>query len=308
MFSLPIRWIVSQCLSFKLLFLIVISLCTSTNHLAIAAQLSSLLLPAQAQAQNQENHSSEKNDDDDEIPARIRIIHGVTQIHLTPEEQLQSGLVSETLEEIHYLPEQPVFGQVMAIQGLIELRSHYQNALLEQALTTSALKTAHQNYQRLKQLHKEAIISIHKLHIAQSNWLNQIIKLKTRDTALKNIRTTAEQSWGQPLTHSALDESSTLFQQLLNNQQILIRVSLKAGQSLPADTSFIFIAPDNDRPKAYKAYLISAAPQIDVVSQGETYFFHSHSARLRISMRIHAWIPQAGQSLSGITLPESAVV
>jgi hypothetical protein len=38
--------------------------------------------------------------------------------------------------------------------------------------------------------------------------------------------------------------------------------------------------------------LISAAPQIDAISQGETWFFRVAVGDLRTGMRVTAWIPQ----------------
>lgn len=298
---------ISKHLFFRFTPLAIIGIFLASQSIRTTGYLSSLLLPSLAHAEDQDGQEDEDNDDE-ESPSRVQIIDGIASIHLTIDEQSQSGLISKQLTTTHHLPEQRSYGKVINIQGLVKLRSDYQAMLSKQAITKSTFETARQNYQRLKQLHKEAIIPAHKLQLAQSAWQSAQIKVNANKMQLQNIHTTAEQSWGSTLTQWALDQHSPNFQQLLKQQQMLIMISLKANQSLLEDTSFIFIARDNDRQKAHKAYLISAAPYTGTSLQGETYFFRCSHERLRIGMQIHAWMPQTGQSLTGVTIPESAIV
>ena len=63
------------------------------------------------------------------------------------------------------------------------------------------------------------------------------------------------------------------------------------------------------RDQAIKATLISAAPQVDPITQGERYFFKSEGRNLPFGAHISVWIPSGKQAqTSGVVIPKNAVV
>ena len=116
------------------------------------------------------------------------------------------------------------------------------------------------------------------------------------------------QRWNTELTELALKENSTLFDRLLNREDFLVLVTLKANQNLSKETAFVFVNRTDNRAQARKAYFISAAPFSDTALQGETYFFRTNANKIRIGMRLYVWLPETGFSGEGVHIPEPAVV
>ena len=84
-------------------------------------------------------------------------------------------------------------------------------------------------------------------------------------------------------------------------------VSLYPDQVLPPEVRTIFVGPTGERRLARQATFVSAAPQTDTVTQGETFFFKADADKLRTGMRMQAWIPQ-GAPLKGVEVPGDAVI
>jgi multidrug efflux pump subunit AcrA (membrane-fusion protein) len=85
-------------------------------------------------------------------------------------------------------------------------------------------------------------------------------------------------------------------------------VTLPTGQSLPATAHTVNLAFGGERGKPRPARLLAAAPQTDVSTQGETWFFAADAAGLRTGMRLEARIPLGRKAVHGVLLPQSAVV
>ena len=116
------------------------------------------------------------------------------------------------------------------------------------------------------------------------------------------------QHWNMTLTELALGDDSALFSQLVNQDEYVLLMSLLPDQQLSADSTFVYVNRFDDRKSARKAYLLSAATYSEMSLGGETYFLHSGADKLRIGMRLHAWLPDTGYSGTGIGIPDEAIV
>ena len=113
------------------------------------------------------------------------------------------------------------------------------------------------------------------------------------------------QSWGATLTQWALDGGSEIFDRLLRREELLLLVSLRAGDALPARVDTIAVGRDSQR---VQATLVSAAPRTDPAFQGETWYFRAAGGALRTGMRVDAAIAAGDAAMNGVNVPSAALV
>ncbi|WP_434101604.1 efflux RND transporter periplasmic adaptor subunit [Methylocaldum gracile] len=229
-------------------------------------------------------------------------------VRMTAEQQKASGLTVEVLNALTFHPEIMAYGKVVDIQPLLALHVRYQTAGTEAEIANAAVELAQKNRNRLTTLHREDIVASRDLAQAEAQYQADRAKLEAARRLMREIRHEARQAWGDELTRIAFDGESRLFQDFLSRSRVLLLIALPSGQSLPPDKRSLFVARENDRSAAHRAELISPAPKTDDLVQGETYFFHAPSDRLRAGMRVNAWLPASGEPLTGVAIPPSAIV
>ena len=107
-----------------------------------------------------------------------------------------------------------------------------------------------------------------------------------------------------------IDNETDVFEQLLSGENVIVSVALRANDTLPDQTEYIYIGRNGNRSTAQKAVYISPAIKSNTVLQGETYYFLADASmdKYRTGMHVHVWVPQTSESISGVFVPESAVV
>lgn len=166
-----------------------------------------------------------------------------------------------------------------------------------------------QELTRLKKLAKvTGSIATKKVSSAQASYNEAKAKLQGLDFDVQAVQHEVLQAWGQKLSSWILDTHSKAWQRLLNHQDSLLLVTLPIDVSLPSEDGFIRLARDGGRNKARKAYFVDSALVTDQDIQGETYFYKAATGRLRVGMRLEAWIPQGEQALEGVFIPEQAII
>lgn len=262
---------------------------------------------------NTDETSSDIGDDDDDndIPSRVVNVEGRIAVRLDSALQKQNGIKTHLLESMEIHTEVEAFGQVLNINDLIELRTRINRLNGEKNIVLSELSAANKKLARLKILHKEAAnISTRQLQEIEAVTLIKQAKLNTLNIELRDVRTQAEQAWGSVLISWVLDDQTEHFEKVLRGEEVIVFVALRAEDTLPDDTNVIYIARNVNRSSAQKAYYISPAIASDHVLQGETYYFRAdaNKSQYRADMHVHVWVPQSSETLSGVFIPESAVV
>ena len=250
-------------------------------------------------------------DDDDNVPSRIVSVEGQHAIRLDMALQEQSGIKAQSLGSMEIREEIDAFGRVLNINGLVELRSNINKINGQKNIVLSELAAVNKKLNRLKILHKEAAnVSTRQLQEAEAESITQQTKLKSLDSELDDIRTETEQAWGSVLTSWVIDNQTESFGKVLSGDDVIVFVALRAKDTLPVNTKYIYIARNGNRTLAQKAVYISPAIESDHVLQGETYYFMADASKdkYRADMHVHVWVPQTSESLSGVFIPESAVV
>ncbi len=258
------------------------------------------------------------NDDDGAVSERLgqsatiqKSEHGsprAATVRLTEEQQNVGGLVTDILTAVTFQPEIMAYGKVIDIQPLLALHVRYQAAATEAEIASAAVALAQKNRDRLRTLHREDIVASRDLAQAEAQYRSDHARLEAARRLMREIRHETQQAWGDSLTRIAFDGESPLFHEFLNRNRVLILIALPSGHALPPDRRSLFVARESDRRMAHQADLISPAPKTDDLVQGETYFFHAPSDRLRAGMRVNAWLPASSEALTGVAIPPSAIV
>jgi len=250
------------------------------------------------------------DDDDDDAPSRLRRQNGVLGIELTPETQAISGIEVQPAESMQYRREMQALAEVISIQPLLQLRTSSDKLRAQIRITEVQLQRSREAFNRLSALHEDnANISTRQLEQARAEMLADRAKLSAQQQELRSLRDEAIQNWGETLATMALSaEDNGLMQELIKHQDVLLNLTLRQDQSLPATSRVIFVNRQDKRMNAQKAYLISPAPRTEPSLQGETYFFRTQASKLRVGMRVHAWIPLTGEVQDGVYAPHSAIV
>ncbi len=248
---------------------------------------------------------------DDDIPSRMVSVDGQHAIRLDIDLQEQSGIKTLRLEAMEVREEVDAFGQIFNINGLVELRSNLNKINGQKNIVLSELAAANKKLKRLQVLHKEAAnISTRQLQEVEAESITHQARLNTLNSELIDVRTEAEQAWGSVLTAWVIDNDTDAFEQLLSGKNVIVSVSLRAKDTLPDQTEYVYVGRNGNRTLAQKAVYISPAIESDSMLQGETYYFLADASRdkYRAGMHVHVWVPQTSESVSGVFVPESAVV
>lgn len=220
------------------------------------------------------NEAELEIDDDDEMPSRMVSVEGQKAIQLDIALQEQSGIKTQQLEAMEISEEIDAFGRVFNINGLVELRTNLNKINGQKNVVLSELAVANKKLNRLQLLHKEAAnISTRQLQEAEAESITQQAKLKTLNSELSDVLAEAEQAWGSVLTSWVTDNQTDAFEQLLSGKKVIVFVALRAIDTLPDKTEYVYIGRNGKRALAQKAVYISPAIESDLVLQGETYYF-----------------------------------
>jgi len=249
------------------------------------------------------NDGSDKN-----IRAGVEMIEGNIAVRLPEHIQLQTGIETISLEPASYVYEQHTFGEVVNIQPLLEFRSRYNSIQSNKKIAESALLASKQEYDRSQLLHNEASnISDLQLQQAKSKWMSDSAQVQAKMKEMEDVRNEAMQVWSQSIVDWALNDSD-IFKELISGEQVFLLITLGSGQVLPSDIKTILVNRNGNREDAQEAFYISPSAHTDVLSQGETYYFHTRAEKLRSGMRLDAWIPANDVPVQGVNIPSSAVI
>lgn len=264
-------------------------------------------------ALEQYNEAAEKaasigDEDDDDDDASEEGMQPLT-VKLDDEALDFAGVETTPVVDNLYFPEIRAYASVVDVRELIKWRSRLNQ--LQSALTLAQVNegSTKQEYDRLKKLAKATgSVASKNVNYAQARWLEAKANLQAARFELDDARVELEQSWGQEIAAWITDNNSKELQRLISRQDSLIMVTLPVQETLPADVDVIRVSRQGDRDAARKAYYVSPAYMNAQPTQGETYFFRIETGKLRLGMRLDAWIAQNDEPLHGFYIPEQAIV
>ena len=259
--------------------------------------------------------STKDSEEQIQAPNRVATKQGQTVITVDAATQAQSEIKSSPLKASSHTATISSYGNVVAIDSLIELRMRYLAAKSEaQVLSTSAVHNKAE-YARLHVLNlDDKNVSDKVLATAFADIKADEAKLSAAEANAKSIREIMQQTWGEALTHLATSkDTNSLLQNLIHYNEALIQITLPFDSPEPAPNSSITVSPSASPATNISAQYFSRAPLNNGVIQGKTYFYHAKNRDLRAGMQLSARTApstnnQPKNKTNGVIIPNNAVV
>ena len=238
-------------------------------------------------------------------PSRVSVANGEPVVTLDKATQTSSGITVVALKLNTYRQEQQAYATILQAQDLADARNSYATAQAQLDKAQTSLEVAHQEYQRLDQLHND------DHNVSDKVFQAGLAAMKTEQANVRAAQTTVQsnassvtQRYGATIA-AWLVADTPAFERLLQQQDVLVQVTL------PAD------APDVTPAKAIRiqtsdrtfvtASLVSRSPRVDARIQGIGFFYLASAKTLLPGMNVLAYLP-ANAEIRGVIVPHSAVV
>lgn len=264
-------------------------------------------------ARDEWNLARERDDDEIQAPS-ARLEEGVRAgLNISEAAQKTSGIDTTPLTAVSWQAETRLYGSVVEIGPLIELRSRYLAAKAEALVARSALDVSAAEYRRIAALYADdRNASQRALQGAQGALKADQARLGAAETAVDGVFATMRGQWGEVLAGWATAADSHAearqFTSLLNRDQAIVQIAIPFEIPVPAADAKLTLAPlaaaDGERP----AQLVSPASSVDSAVPGRTFFYRTDARDLRYGARIVARLDAAGESTKGVLVPFPAVI
>jgi len=252
--------------------------------------------------------AAQEDDEDDDDDQEAELVESM-QVRINDEIGEYAGVETLTLQGTEFFPEIKAHAKVIDIRPMLTLNARHNQAIAAFNVAKVAERSAGQELTRLKSLAKSGgSVATKKVNYAQASYNEAKAKLQGLSFEIQAVKDEALQVWGKEISSWIFDSSSKSWRRLLSHQESLLLLILPLDISLPSDDGFIRLSRNGERNKARKAYYVSPALRTDQDIQGETYFFKSATGKLRVGMRVDAWLPQGDEALKGVFIPEQAIV
>jgi len=229
-------------------------------------------------------------------------------VEITPQQLTASGIEAQALPTSRFQPQTSAYASVLDPGPLLLLHGQLRSAQVQTDATRARAAASEREYQRLALLNsQDHTVSDKMAEAAQVTRDADRAHLAAAQATLLADRGNARSRWGDVLVRWASAAHSPQLDALNGGQQALLSVALPQGGATGTPPPTIHIGLPGSSGAQISARLISPSPLADPVIQSPAYFYQAPRAGLRAGMRIEAFLP-AGQSLEGVTIPNSAVV
>jgi hypothetical protein len=248
---------------------------------------------------------------EDEIPVHSALSSkgGFAAVRLRKESQEASGITVQTLENARVEAGAEVYGVIVNVQALIDLRARYGTSVSDSHSLRAAATNSAADYQRLKNLFEDdRNVSERALQVAEAQWKADQARLAAAEQAVAAARDTIRSGWGEVLAGWATNPDSSAFQGLTQQREVLAQITLPNDLQAQAGKAPMSLAPVSVPGQARPARFISAAPQTDATLSGATYFYVAGAQGLRVGMRVAGQLKLGSKTREGVVVPSAAVV
>lgn len=248
---------------------------------------------------------------EDEIPTRSAIAEkeGFATVKVSPASQKASGIVTAPLQAARSEATAEVFGVVVNLQPLYELRGKYLAGMADMRGLRAGLASSQAEYERVKKLYADdRNVSQRVLQTAEAQWRSDRARLQAAEQSAQILRETIRLSWGAVITQWVTTNSTGEFEALDARRRVVVQITLPQELGMAAAKAPVTIAPVSARSAQRTAHYLSDAPQSDSMSSGATYFYLVDGHGLRTGMRVVGRINLGDAAQSGVAVPEAAVV
>lgn len=252
-----------------------------------------------------------KQEEEIESPSRVSTIEGINTVTLPLATQINSGIQTAKVLSTSFQGEIKSFGNVVAIDQLIDGKATYLNLQSNLNLARVGSLQKNQQYQRLKTLNADdKNVSDLALQEALAALQADTANITAIGLQLKNLQTNLQLRWGKALAKIAFSENvPPHLANLLNKNNVLIQISLPLNTAPPAQDSIVNITPLTESSAPIQATYVSPAATSDSNGFGNTFYYSAPADSLRIGMRVNVEVrAHADDTRNGAIIPSNAVV
>lgn len=239
------------------------------------------------------------------IESQVSVLNGQTVIAMTSQAQKLTGITTKPLKKISARKHVTVPAMILSVDGLAKLRNGYVAAVDQLAKAHAREHVSGKEYARMKSLYQNnRNVSQKALQSAEGAWRSDQADVHAAKQELQLKGMEAGQKWGSVVEQWVADGTPTL-DRVLNQQTLLVEVTLSAGKSSGYPARIQLKLPDGKRSRAT---FVSLFPRVDPRIQGVAMLYRT-SARAGLAPGTNLVAHYAvGRKTSGVVVPRSAVV
>ncbi|MGH8865432.1 MAG: hypothetical protein ACREVZ_12425 [Burkholderiales bacterium] len=249
------------------------------------------------------------HEDEIETTSTAGIDGGRAVVHVPTESQKASGIATQALKAGSSEEAIEVYGMVMNLQPLAELRGRYLAAAAEARALRAAVAAAESEYQRMEMLYRDdRNVSEQALKSVEARYRAELARQTAAEQGAASIRDAMRSAWGDAITGWATHPDSPILEAQLQQRAFLVQLVLPYDLPKSAARGRISVAPVMARENARVARFVADSPQVDPGLPGETYFYVVDGGGFRAGMRVAARVGLGGAPVAGVIVPAQAVV
>ncbi len=234
-------------------------------------------------------------------------LDGLPVVVIDKNTQTASGLKTMAALSDQNLSEYQATGKVVSIEPLLALKQRFLVAQAELKGAKARLKQTGESLGRQQNLFRNGVAAKRSLQEQQNQVSADQATVDAAEVRLTAIAHETRLLWGD-LAEWILSGQPDKLAAFLSGKQFLLQIILPSNKKLERNISTIVVEANGDRSKASPAMLIARSIQTDNSISGESFFFKTAAANLRIGMKLQAWIPEQTDARAGVVVPEQTLL
>ncbi len=239
------------------------------------------------------------------VPSRVSVRNGETLITLDAKTQAQAGLAVAPLAETFARPQEQTLARVLPVDALTALRNTYVSAKARLEKARVEVDVSRKQYDRVKALYQDNENAAQRsVEAAEATLRSNQADAEAATQELALLAAAARQQWGNAVA-DWLAQGSPALQRILDQQEILVEVTLPSGEFSRGPSTVVLQVPDGGRAQGS---LVSPFPRLDPRIQGISLLYQA-SARPGLIPGANLTASVAtGTRRKGVVVPGAAIV
>lgn len=253
--------------------------------------------------------NEEEGGDGEDEGSHVIIVDGFKALQLEEEVVSNSGIISKSAEKIFFTPEMMAYAEIIDIAPLVSLKTEFEATLAEQNILINDLHNYNKILKRAEALYEAKSLSARDLDKNRADRDLKSSELSAVNTRLASIKYKVKSAWGDVLAGFLFDKNKrSEFDLLASNTVKLVLLSLPKNKTFNPQGRNVFISHVNEREAAIKASYLDYSNYVNNPMYGESYFYLLESEKIRMGMKLFAWIDENSEKIEGLFIPDSAVI
>jgi hypothetical protein len=251
----------------------------------------------------------EEIEEEIDIESAAFVEDGRAIVRVDLQSQTASGILTQPLRSAKYETSLYVYGSVVDIAPLLDLRGRYLAAIGERRALRATASAAKLDYQRAQSLYADdRNISERALREAEGRYRVAQARLAAAESNESVLRDSLLTAWGPVISDWAVQADSASLAPLLSRRAVLVQLVFPHQLPRSVARPTLMLTPVTARAEAVEGSFVSDAPRVSAALPGNTYFYMVAGADLRVGARVLARVATDDASFDGVILPNEAVV